>query len=583
MDKNSISSLFSAFIRYAAVTAVIIAACACNKNDVITGKVPPRIIPDSDTGVYTAYTGKPLTIQPRYENVDQSATYTWTMSGTVIGQQPALTYTWEAEGTYYVTLSVRTDGGSATDEMRIEVSTAPVPEILLPIDSDGITILKGSEYAFSPVYLNDTDMTVTWYLDGHRVADTREYTFTASANGTHTLLITAENGFGTARREIRITVADTLPVTLDFPAISYYNASTTRYTYPGRGVYLWPMVSGTDAATLSWSIDGKDTGHTGETYLFTPETPGNYLIGVTTPDGIAATMTVVCVDSREADGVRPGSGSDITVYEYVPAPGQFINDRQLGGMTGAETTREAAQAWAKQRLDSKRTVSLGAFGGYIIMGLGHSISPSGAEYDFSIIANAFSDSSAGEGGNNEPGIVYVMQDVNGNGLPDDEWYELRGSDSNAPDAIARMGITYYRPASAAMPVMWRDSRGTSGSIDYLPDFHDQSSYYPAWITASSYTLYGRCLKAANYQDATTGRWVNPPYGWGYADNLGTDAIDSGNADAEGERNGFKISNAVYPDMTPVQLRYIDFIKVQTGVCAKSGHLGELSTEVCGLL
>jgi len=34
-----------------------------------------------------------------------------------------------------------------------------------------------------------------------------------------------------------------------------------------------------------------------------------------------------------------------------------------------------------------------------------------------------------------------------------------------------------------------------------------------------------------------------------------------------------------PDGTPVELKYIDFIKVQVGVNAKSGPLGEVSTEV----
>ena len=44
-------------------------------------------------------------------------------------------------------------------------------------------------------------------------------------------------------------------------------------------------------------------------------------------------------------------------------------------------------------------------------------------------------------------------------------------------------------------------------------------------------------------------------------------------------NGFKISNAIYHDGTPANLKYIDFIKVQVGVLAKSGVLGENSTEV----
>ena len=171
-----------------------------------------------------------------------------------------------------------------------------------------------------------------------------------------------------------------------------------------------------------------------------------------------------------------------------------------------------------------------------------------------------------------------MQDVNGNGLPDDEWYELRGSEDDK--AVVQYAVTYFRPQGVRLPVMWLDSRGSSGSIDYIADIHPQESYYPAWIQEDSYTLYGTCLPAANYQEAS-GLWVNPPFGWGYADNYGSDVVASGDDNGTGQRNGFSISRAVYPDRTPVKLKYIDFIKVQTGVNSKSGHLGELSTEVCG--
>ena len=47
----------------------------------------------------------------------------------------------------------------------------------------------------------------------------------------------------------------------------------------------------------------------------------------------------------------------------------------------------------------------------------------------------------------------------------------------------------------------------------------------------------------------------------------------------GQRNGFKISNAIHADGTEANLQYIDFIKIQCGVLAKSGWLGEVSTEV----
>ena len=68
---------------------------------------------------------------------------------------------------------------------------------------------------------------------------------------------------------------------------------------------------------------------------------------------------------------------------------------------------------------------LGGWGGYIVVGFDHSIENKGG-YDFSIKGNAFDSS-------NEPGIVWVMQDVNGDGLPNDEWYELKGSEYGKPE------------------------------------------------------------------------------------------------------------------------------------------------------
>ncbi|MDE5595443.1 MAG: hypothetical protein K2I89_07720 [Muribaculaceae bacterium] len=65
-----------------------------------------------------------------------------------------------------------------------------------------------------------------------------------------------------------------------------------------------------------------------------------------------------------------------------------------------------------------------------------------------------------------------------------------------------------------------------------------------------------------------GQWFISPLERGYADNIGSN------------HDVFYIEDAVYSDLTPIKLQYIDFIKIQTGVNGKCGALGELSTEVC---
>lgn len=286
-------------------------------------------------------------------------------------------------------------------------------------------------------------------------------------------------------------------------------------------------------------------------------------------------------DDEPAGAYRPPTESSSkyssAVYDYTPAPGQFINEKQTGGMASDILTMEEACRWAQMRLDNRLFVSLGGFGGYIVVGFDHSILSSKGDYDFAVAGNAFLSEN---GSSNEPGIVYVMQDANGNGIPDDEWYELRGSEYDSQNTIKNYSVTYRRPAVAGSDVEWTDNFGINGCIDYLPSFHKQDFYYPAWIAEDSYTLSGTCLEARNVRNPVTGLWSNNEYGWGYADNVGADNEAIGDWP---QCNRFRISDAVSSDGINAGLDYIDFIKVQTGVNAKSGWLGELSTEVFGFI
>lgn len=265
------------------------------------------------------------------------------------------------------------------------------------------------------------------------------------------------------------------------------------------------------------------------------------------------------------------------VFDYTPAPGQFINEKATGGMTEDLLAMEDACRWAQERLDKHLFISLGGFGGYIVVGFDHSISSSNGDYDFAVAGNAFLSQN---GASNEPGIVYVMQDSNGNGLPDDIWYELRGSEYDSASTIKNYAVTYYRPSATNTIVNWTDNQGNSGFIDYLAAYHKQDYYYPAWIPEDSYTLCGTCLEPRNVLNPETGLWSNNEYTWGYADNIGDDNIAIGDLK---QCNRFKISDAVSSDGKRVELKYIDFIKIQTGVNSKSGVLGEISTEVFGFI
>ena len=229
----------------------------------------------------------------------------------------------------------------------------------------------------------------------------------------------------------------------------------------------------------------------------------------------------------------------------------------------------SAITYAEGRLSEGKWISLGGFGGYLVVGFDHSID-NNRSYNLGVVGNAFD-------GSSEPGIVWVMQDENGNGYPDDTWYELAGSETGKFETYRDYAVTYYRPSGIGMPVQWTDNYGNNGEIDYLGQYHDQDYYYPLWIGDDSYTLKGTRLEARNYDQSGNGTyWVQPHYDWGYVDNFSPTDFNSSD-----KANFFKISNAIDFEGNPINLSHIDFVKVQCAVNAKSGWLGELSTEVCG--
>ena len=557
---------------------------SCTKDDVIEVKAAPEIEIDSETGVYTAKVGRELKIAPVYKNCGAEAIYQWKINSKTIATTPVLTYTWDVTGKYYVTIAVSTNDGHASEELLVEVVDLAKPVISLPVGDEGLTIAKNTDYVLTPEISNSNieGFDVTWSVNGVEVGHELTYTFNAAETGEYRVSVTARNIDGSDTREFVITVVNKLPEKLSFPTPGYSFESTDRYTFAGRSVCLKPIANGIAPTQWSWTVNGVKQQCSEPVFMFTPDVAGDYQVTVTVDNGVSASVKVVCVSGSEESRYRAATASSMAtcnkVFEWIPAPGQFIGETQTGGMTGNETTLESANEWARKRLADNNFVSLGGFGGYIVVGFDHSIAKGSAEYDFAVSGNAFFNALTGDGGSNEPGIVYVMQDVNGNGLPDDEWYELRGSETGQVGTITDYAVTYYRPSAPRMNVQWTDNLGASGTIDYLADYHTQNYYYPAWITDESYTLSGTRLESRVTMDSSTGYWELWKYDWGYVDNMGSDVVK---ATSGGQRNGFKIANAMYANQTAVNLKYIDFIKVQTGVNAKAGWLGEVSTEVFG--
>ncbi len=562
-----------------AATALLAALSACNKDDVITEKSRKPVIGfDNASGIYPLKTGKSLTLTPTVTNAE-GAVYSWTLDGKAAGDGPTFTYTATAAGTYYLVFGVRTRGGEAEEELRIDVSDPQPPVIAFITDADGVlTVAAGCDNIIAPSVANADGATFLWTLDGTRAGTERTYTFNRSETGDYALALRVENEDGAAEEHITVRVVERLEGRVAFPLPGYGAESAVIKTVSlGRTLYLRPQVEHFTGPVFTWTVDGKSV-EGGSLYAYTPTAEGTSRVTVTVTDGSGSTASaqveVRCCGAEESH-MRPATGGSDRfmnkVYEYTAAPGQFINESGMDCPTAASAAAYAEELLRQNAVQgSERFVSLGAWGGYIVVGFDHSIENRGGN-DFSIAGNQFE-------GSSEPGIVYVMQDTNENGLPDDEWYELKGSEYENEETIRDYAITYYRPRSARMGVQWRDNRGNTGELP-VNNFHRQDTYYPQWITAESYTLYGTRLAPNTTQDPVTGEYANNPYEWGYADNFGTDREGGENTEAGKKKVYFKIDNAVNADGSPARLKYVDFIRVQTGIYNVAEHLGENSTEV----
>ena len=263
-----------------------------------------------------------------------------------------------------------------------------------------------------------------------------------------------------------------------------------------------------------------------------------------------------------------GRGFASRVFEYCPAPGQFVNELPLyaDGDSYADILRKCEEAMCG---GVGSPVSLGGFGGYITFGFDEMVPNVEGEADFRLYGNAVWQSADIRGGSAEPGIVFVSYDANGNGLPDDSWFELAGSEYRSPATVHDYRITYRRESGG---IRWTDSLGESGLMAANP-FHTQS-YWPLWLDAEAELSFSGPRLAPNAVDVSVdgSNFILYSYPYGYADNY---------PNSYAAENSFDISSAVDSEGRPVSLPGIHFVRVMTALNQQCGRLGESSTEISG--
>jgi hypothetical protein len=313
----------------------------------------------------------------------------------------------------------------------------------------------------------------------------------------------------------------------DYGLTSAYEPSPYQYyTVPnGRTVVLAPVQwLIPNNAVYEWKLDDiVQNGYDTEYFPYTgTASSGIHEVTVTAKvDGVpiaSATTTMVSAGGANKREKIPASGAGAKKLYSVVAPGQFgSSSGSLGSLHG-----------------------FGGFGGYAVFEFDHSVEKKGSDGEEILIGgNAF-------GNWNEPGVIWVSQDENNNGEPDDTWYELKGSHTLTPETLRRNAVTFIK----GTPVMWTDNLGSVGTCVELQRWPSEA---PAGLT--EFTLVGTCLNMSIARDPTLAGYV--------------DVADNGRV---------SLSNAIQADGSPVDLPFIDFVKIVTALNYSDPTFGERSTE-----
>jgi len=485
---------------------------------------------------------------------------------------------------------------------RIDTTTLEVDGVVkVGRNPDGICVANGKLYVANSGGLDETnlDNTVS-VIDIPTFTETKKITVRKNLGAIHA--DQAGNVYVVSREAYNYTTGDydcklhRIDSETD-EVIKTYDLSVVNFTIYGHLAYMYSYNSNNEAIQVMDTRTGeiiddnfiKDGTQITKTYNINVN-PENGDVYICDAQNYVINGTIVCFTKEgvhrftiDAKGINPnsivfmdssGSGQSSNqtdtqyssyatkVLEYVPAPGQFVN------VLPEYTSGDNATSMCTKCLsyfDKGYAVTLGAFGGYITVGFDHTIAHVEGDYDIQVLGNAF------EGGA-EPGIVLVSVDTNKDGLPNDEWYELKGSEYSNSSTIHNYEITYSKPASLADNISWTDNQNKTGYV-LRNTFHTQA-YYPQWISSETMTFKGCRLPDNGTYDSSQGKWTMASYSYGYADNKPNTSDGS----------KFKFDWAVDKNGNAVVVNGVDFIRIYSAINQYiSSSVGEISTEVAGVI
>lgn len=439
--------------------------------------------------------------------------------------------------------------------------------------------------------------------------------------------------------ETDYAIGDGLGVSVDldiegmyFDGVDILNTATNGY-YP----FSFSLIASDHSKVASVTVSNGGSFHWAYAQnadgSYVTDEDGNYVESTTTNYGVvvlpttsASTVTVTGtgnIGSATFNCAQPSGGTTApgaTLYAYLPAPAQFVNEGvTTGGWGDAYDSNGAVKA------NSTTGVSLGFFGGYAVYEFENPIAddpthPYGA--DFIVYGNAFWN-------NSEAGCIQVSKDGT-------TWYDIAGS-MYYTKSTKGATITYTNPNPSEDKGITAaaSNKGTLADVPYAltvngtttsgtvtkNTFHNHS-WFPLnanyfvdsgtrkeMAKVDEFSFVSRTLNSDNITSTLTfkgtlltdypGTGKTDQIGFGYCDvhpnrTLGstiaynpyqtfTSSSDY-NTKTEGTGGGdpIDIAWAVDSKGAPANLSSVKYVRIYTGMAQMNGIFGEISTEVCGV-
>ncbi|AAM07636.1 cell surface protein [Methanosarcina acetivorans C2A] len=278
----------------------------------------------------------PLTVHFNDESTGVIFDYAWDFNNDGIVdstlQNPSFTY--EAPGTYTVSLTVSNTGGSST-ETKADYIVAALPDS--PVADFSVDVTSGS----APLTVQFTDLTTNgpvswaWDFESDGIIDSYEQnpSWTYNAAGNYTVTMTATNlvASDTVTR-VNLTSVENLPPMADFSA-------DPVATLIGCSVQFTDL--STNSPT-SWQWDFNNDGTIDSTMQnpsYTYTTAGTYTVNLTVSnpagsgDEVKTDYIVVKEQASHAsDFTYTSDGSSITITEYTGSDGIVIIPAEIEGL-----------------------------------------------------------------------------------------------------------------------------------------------------------------------------------------------------------------------------------------------------------